>query len=238
MRTWAMGYWWSMKWTTFLYNFGWSDWVPFLNGWIAKCAMAVPVVGYLVLFNDGVARHLSFNDLASEEQLSVFALHASTRLKLIYFGLIFLGSANILYRWRRPYIFHIGTDQFDYVERALVHFTVETYIDIHSVIRHEGHHTPHGKYHDAEFDGFLDKATGRNSRGVAPHAVSNWSEAKSKFEGLLRSILIENFHRNNIKRRFALTCCLLSALCGYALLLIPSADLFVKVIRVTLKGVT
>jgi hypothetical protein len=87
--------------------------------------MAVPVVGYLILFNDSISQHLSFNHLASEDQLSVFGLSASARLKLIYFGLIFLGSANILYRLRRPYIFRIGTDQFDYVERALVHFTAQ-----------------------------------------------------------------------------------------------------------------
>jgi hypothetical protein len=224
---------WKMKWATFRYNFGWSAWVWCLDGWIAKCAMAVPIVGYLVLFNDGVSRHISFNELASEDQLSVLSLSASGRLKLIYFGLIFLGAANILYRWWRPYIFRIGTNQFDYVERALVHFTLETYIDLNSVIKHEGHRTQHGKYYDAEFESFLSVATGKSGRVNA-----SWSEAKSKFEGLLRSILIESFFRNNIKQRLALTGCLILALCGYGLLLIPSVDLFVKVIRVTMKGLT
>jgi hypothetical protein len=199
--------------------------------------MAVLVVGYLVLFNDGVSQHLSFNDLASEHQLSVLSLSASGRLKLIYFGLIFLGTANILYRLRRPYVFRIGTDQFDYVERALEHFTVENYIDANGTIKHEGHHTLHGKYDDAEFKSFIDVATGGVTRALGSHAAVDWNAAKSKFEGLLRSILIEIFFRNNIKHRLALTCCLLLALCGYALLLIPSVDLFVKVIRVTIKGV-
>jgi hypothetical protein len=227
-----MGYW-EMKWGIFWYNFGWSAWVWCLDGWIAKCSMAVPVIGYLVLFNDSVSQHLSFNDLASEHQLSALSLSASARLKLIYFGLIFLGSANILYRLRRPYIFRIGTDQFDYVERALVHFTVENYIDLNGIIRSEGHHTQHGKYYNAEFDSFLDVATGHNQPGVG-----NWNVAKTKFEGLLRSILIENFFRNNIRHRLALTCCLFLAFCGYALLLVPSADLFAKVIRVTIRGLT
>ncbi|AND92600.1 blr7681 [Bradyrhizobium diazoefficiens USDA 110] len=224
---------WRTEWSTFHYNLGWSRWVRFLDGWIAKCAMAVPVVGYLVLFNDGVSQHISFNDLASEHQLSVLSLTASGRLKLIYFGLIILGSANILYRLRRPYIFRVGTDQFDYVERALVHFTVDNYIDLNGVIRHEGHRTLHGKYDDAEFDSFVDAATGRNNPDVG-----NWNLAKSKFEGLLRSILIETFFRNDVKHRLALTCFLLLAFCGYGLLLIPSFDLFVKVIRVTIRGVT
>lgn len=197
--------------------------------------MAVPVLGYLILFNDSISQHLSFNHLASEDQLSVFGLSASTRLKLIYFGLIFLGTANILYRLRRPYVFRVGTNQFEYVERALEHFTVENYIDINGTIRHEGHHTLHGKYSDAEFEKFLSIATGNDFLSV--QATMDWSTAKSKFEGLLRSILIENFFRNNVKHRLALTCCLLLALCGYVLLLIPSVDLFLKVIRVSLKSV-
>jgi len=200
--------------------------------------MAIPVVGYLVLFNDSVSQHLSFNALASENQLSVLGLGASERLKLIYFGLIFLGTANILYRFRRPYVFRIGTDQFDYVEKALEHYTVQNYIDTRGTITSGGHHTLHGNISDAEFETFLDFATGKNNTGRNTSANVDWNAAKSRFEGLLRSILIENFFRNDIKRRWALTSCLLLALCGYALLLIPSFDLFVKVIRVTIRGAT
>ncbi len=228
---WRMDYW-RLKWDVFHYNFGWSDWVWCLDGWIARCSMAVPVVGYLILFNDSVSQHLSFKELAGEDQLSVFSLTAPARLKLIYFGLIFLGTANILYRLRRPFVFRIGTNQFDYVERALEHFTVQNYIDADGAIKSEGHHTVGGgDYSRAEFQTFLDLATGNT---VTP---ADWSTAKSRFEGLLRTILIETFSRNNVKRRLALTCCLLLALCGYFLLLIPSADLFVKVIRVTIRGV-
>ena len=107
---------WRSRWSSFDYNFGWSDYVFLFDGWVAKCAMAVP----------------------------------AARLKFIYFGLIFLGSANILYRIRRPFVFKIGTNQFEYVENALKHFTVSAYIDIHGLIRHEGHHTLHGKYYDSE----------------------------------------------------------------------------------------
>src|SRR5262249_10862015 len=137
--------WWNdlrFRWSIFLYNYAWSDYVFLFDGWIAKCAMAVPVVGYLILFNDSVSQHLSFNKLA-QENLVCFGLSSIARLKLIYFGLIFLGSANILYRLRRPFILRIGTNQFHYVENALRHFTVSAYIDIHGVIRMEGHHTLH-----------------------------------------------------------------------------------------------
>jgi hypothetical protein len=226
---------WEMKWSTFTYNYGWSDYVFLFDGWVAKCAMAVPVIGYLILFNDSVLQHLSFNKLASEN-VSGFGLSSVARLKFIYFGLIFLGSANILYRFRRPFVFKIGTDQFEYVEKAIKHFTVSAYIDIHGVIRHEGHQTLHGKYYDAEYDAFLNLAIGeKGDHSQRQESTADWAAAKSKYEGLLRSMLIENFFRNNVRRRFSLSYCIFLSLLGYGLLLIPSADLFVKVLRVSFR---
>jgi hypothetical protein len=220
------------KWDTFSYNYRWSDYVSLFDGWIARCSMAVPIIGYLILFNDSISQHLSFNNLANEN-LVWFGLSSILRLKLIYFGLIFLGAANIIYRWRRPFVFKIGTNRFDYVEKALEHFTVSAYIDIHGTIRHQGHHTLHGKYDDAEYDAFLDLAVGEGPAGAARDV--NWAAAKSRYEGLLRAMLIENFARNDVKRRFSLSCCLALSLTGYLLLAIPSADLLIKVVSVSLK---
>lgn len=225
---------WKLKWGTFVYNYGWSRYVFMFDGWIAKCAMAVPVIGYLIIFNDSISQHLSFNKLANEDALR-FGLSAIARLKLIYFGLIFLGSANILYRIRRPYVLRIGTNRFDYVEKALTHFTVSDYIDIDGEIRHYGHHTLHGKYYDSDFGAFVDLALGKSGAAGNQGSSANWLTAKNKYEGLLRSILIENFFRNNIRRRVSLSFCIILSFVGYMLLLIPSADLFIKVLRVVLR---
>jgi hypothetical protein len=224
-----------MRWSTFSYNYCWSDYLFVFDGWIAKCAMAVPVVGYLILFNDTISQHLSFNKLASENTIG-FGLTPIARLKLIYFGLIFLGSANILYRIRRPFVLKIGRNRFSYVEKALEHFTVSAYIDIHGTIRTEGHHTLHGKYYDSEYEAFLDLALGKKiSKRERDDSTSDWAGAKSKYEGLLRSMLIENFTRQDVSRRGSLTTCIVLSLVGYFLLLIPSADLFLKVVSVSLR---
>jgi hypothetical protein len=223
-----------MKWTSFNYSYGWSDYIYLFDGWVAKCAMAVPIIGYLILFNDTISQHLSFNKLAGENVLS-FGLSSVARLKLIYFGLIFLGSANILYRIRRPFVFKIGTNQFEYVETALKHFTLSAYIDIHGLIRYEGHHTLHGKYYDAEYEAFLNLAAGeKGERLQRDESTADWTQAKRRYEGLLRSMLIENFYRNNVKRRLSLSYCIFLSLFGYVLLLIPSLDLFLKVLKVSL----
>jgi hypothetical protein len=230
--------WWlrhfKLKRDIFTYNYRWSDYVFLFDGWIARSAMAVPVVGYLIIFNDSISQHLSFDKLA-QESTAGFGLSPVLRLKFIYFGLIFLGAATILYRLRRPFVFRIGSNQFDYVENALRHFTVAAYIDIHGTIRHEGHHTLHGKYYDAEYDAFLGLALGHKheQRRQRDETTADWTAAKNRYEGLLRSMLIENFSRNDVKRRFSLTCCILLALAGYFLLLIPSSDLFIKVLAVS-----
>jgi hypothetical protein len=208
-----------MKWGVFAYNYAWSHFVFLFDGWVAKCAMAVPIVGYLILFNDSVSQHLAFNELAAETSISS-GLSPSARLKLVYFGLILLGAANIAYRVKRPFVLRLGTDSFQYVENALRNFTVSSYVHIHETVRHEGHHTLHGKYYDSEYDAFLNTALGEMRAGERDEATANWSMAKSKHEGLLRSMLIENFARNDVKKRFWLTGCILLSSLGYSLLLI------------------
>jgi hypothetical protein len=218
-----------MKWSTFYYNYRWSNYVALFDGWVAKSAMAVPIVGYLILFNDTVSEHLSFNKLASENSFP-HGLSSIARLKFIYLGLILLGSANILlgsanilYRLRRPFVLTIGASQFSYVEKALEHFTISEYINIHGEISHYGPRTLYGKYYNAEFDAFLDLALGaRRSNGERDESRANWTGAKSKYEGLLRAILIENFSRHVVRRRVWLTFCILIASLGYLLLLVPS----------------
>jgi hypothetical protein len=196
--------------------------------------MAVPIVGYLILFNDSISQHLSFNRLA-DESTTHFGLSSLARLKFIYFGLIFLGSANILYRLKRPFTFRVGTNQFNYVEKGLSHFTVSAYIDINDEIQIRGHRTLHGKYYDVDWDNFLDLALGKRGAIGRDASSANWLEAKNRYEGLLRSMLIENFYRNNIRHRTPLTLCLILALADFVLLLIPSADLFIKVMIVVFR---
>ena len=225
---------WRSKWSEFAYNYGWSRYVILFDGWIAKCAMAVPILGYLILFNDSISQHLSFNKLADESSIH-FGLSSLVRLKIIYFGLIFLGSANILYRLRRPFTFKIGTNQFDYVEKGLEHFTVSAYININGEIQTRGHHTLHGKYYDADWDTFLDLALGKREALGRNESTANWLEAKNRYGELLRSMLIENFYRNNVTHRISLTLCLIFATAGYFLLFIPSIDLFIKVMIVVFR---
>ena len=222
-------------WQTFTYNYSWSDYVGYIDGWIPKLALSVPILGYLILFNDSVSEIISFKHLAKEE-INSFGLEGASRLRLLYFGLIFLGVSNFIYRIKKPYIFKFGTNLIDYTKNCLYIFTLGDYIDIHGTIRHEGHLTLSGKYYDSEWEGFLEAAknTGEGTEKVIRDG--DWESAKSKYGGLLRDMLRENFFRNDIKGRFWLTVCLILSSIGYLFLAIPSVDLFLKVVVSTFHG--
>lgn len=225
------------RWHSFWYNFGWSSCVKYIDGRIPRLAMAVPIVGYLILFNDTIAERLTFNTLASEAT-SAFGLTGTARLKLVYLGLIALGVANVLYRWRRPYLFKLADNQIDWINRALINSTMSNYIHFHGKIRHSDMdpYTTGGKYYDSEWDDFCDSAMGpKISSGSheRDHQKAHWNEAGEKHESLLRSILTETYFRDDTTTRQAwLVACIAVATLGYGLLGVPSLDLFLKVTSV------
>lgn len=221
------------QWQTFSYNYKWSDYVRLLDGWVPKCAVLVPFFGYAILFNDTVSSMFSFAHLAGAD--SGWRLFSNLdRLRFIYFGLIMLGAANLIYWWRRPWVTKTATNQFDYVERGLNNFTLGDFIQIHHSIRREGHVTLDGKYYDSEWDGFREAASNKGEGTDAVERTGNWDDAKRRYGSLLRSMLRENFSSGIRLRRLSLSVCLLLALVGYALLIVPSAELFVRVTAATL----
>ena len=219
----------KMRWQTFIYNYRWSDYVNYIDGWIPKLALAVPVLGYLILFNDQITQSIVFKKIANEGSLE-FGLESVERLRLIYFGLIFLGVSNFLYRIKKPHQFKFGDNFVDYCRTGLEIFTLGDWIDMHGSIRHQGHLSTKGKYYDSQWDGFLEAA---ENTGEGSHKVErdgDWEIAKRKYGGLLRDILYENFFRSDISRRGWLTFCLSLSTLGYLFLLLPSLDLFIKVV--------
>lgn len=216
-------------WGTFIYNYQWSNYVSYIDGWIPKLALTVPILGYLILFNDRASELIEFNQLAGE-QIDGIGLEGVQRLRLLYFGLIFLGLSNFIYRVRKPYQFRFGTNFVDYSRTCLDIFTISDYINLHGSIREEGHISVRGKYYDSEWEGFLDAAsnTGEGTENV--ERDGNWEESKRIYGSLLRDILYEAFLRCDRGRRGWLTSCLAISTLGYIFLLLPSLDLFIRVI--------
>lgn len=192
--------------------------------------MTVPLLGYLILFNDSVSELLTFQVLIGESESS-FGLSGSQRLRCLYFGLVSLGVSNIIYRLRRPYIFRFGTNITEYTRTCLEIFTSYDFTQIHHRIRADGHLTIGGKYYDSEWDGFLADARDPDAGTEQAKNTGDWSLAVRKHGDLLRAMLSENFFRGETTRRPWLTACLMLSSCGYLLLIVPGADLFIKVAK-------
>jgi hypothetical protein len=221
-------------WQIFTYNFGWSNYVDQLDGWIPRLSVSIPIVGYLILFNDSITKNLTFLDLTSGH--SAFGLSGVARLKFLYLGLVLLGFGNILFRLKRPYVLWKSRDESAFVENCLKNFTLTTYLELHEKIRHSGFdaYTRHGKYYDSEWEAFYAHASG-HSPGLPQisqrHQFGHWVEAREKYESLLRGILMETFFRENTQTRQAwLMICIAISSTGYLFLAVPSVDLFVKVL--------
>jgi hypothetical protein len=216
----------------FLYNFSWSGWVKFIDGWIPKFAFFIPFIGYLILFNDKISAILVFENLTNAEIIKT-GLSAEVRLKLLYFGLIILGLSNFIYRMRRPYQFRFGDNHIDYTRTCLEIYTLSDYENIHGKLRQEDPFTPKGKYYHSNWKGFLEAANNTGEGTDEVERDGNWELAKSQYGGLLRDMLYENFFRNDVENRVSLTACIILSTFGYLLLIIPSIDIFIKVLRST-----
>src|SRR2546425_10048424 len=83
----------SIWWSTFVYNFAWSDWTAYIDGWIPRFCFFIPIVGYLILFNDRVVGMMEFHQLTREPYFD-WGLTTSARLRCIYYALFCLGVSN------------------------------------------------------------------------------------------------------------------------------------------------
>jgi len=219
-------------WSAFSYSYRWSDYVMYIDGWIPKLALSVPILGYMILFNDKITELLVFKELANEDVLQ-FGLSGIQRIRLVYFGLIFLGVSNFIYRIKRPYVFDFGTTLIEYMKTCFDIFAFNEYIQIHNEIKKEGALTPMGRYGSIEWDGFIKIArTPSERRERFEHVIhsTNWEDAKNKYSGLLRNMLSEQFFRYDIKKRYWLSLCLGLSTIGYLMLIVPGVDIFAKVL--------
>jgi hypothetical protein len=218
----------NVWWGTFTYNFAWSDWVEYVDGWVPRFSFFFPLVGYMILFNDQISAIVQFKTITHQSTYA-WGLSAAARLHFIYYALFFLGVSNFLYRFKKPYVFRFGKDSVEYTRTAFESFTFQDYLDIHSTIRQKGAWTTQGKYYDTEWEGFVIAARNQGEGTGAVTRTGNWEDAKNKYGSLLRSMLRENFFQGDTRGRVWLSCCILLSTIGYGLLIVPSLDLFAKV---------
>uniref|UniRef100_UPI003B51D8E0 hypothetical protein n=1 Tax=Roseovarius indicus TaxID=540747 RepID=UPI003B51D8E0 len=235
----------ASKWRVFVYNFTWDDYATYLNGHITKAALVIPIFGYAVIFNDYVTDELTFENLTNEVQTTFF-LDPDARLRLLFFASLILAAGNLSYRLMRPHAMKVGESLEDYSEYFLNHVPSPAFLRLHREIQSSDFdpYTTDGKYNHDDWELFWREAhwsqSGRNLldedtllEDLYDYQRVDYEQAKRRHKSVLLSILRETYFRETRKRRPQLTFCILLATVGYALLIIPSLDLTLRVIELT-----
>lgn len=207
---------------------GWSEWKPFIDGWIPKFSFFVPIIGYYILFNDTVLEFLKLNYLTGNQDEP---MNLNLKIYGLYFGLFFLGISNIFYHIKKPSILKLGIDQFSYSEKALRSFS---FSDFNSIYRNlnDKNFQPSWEPFKKDFDGNL-----KANLGISYVGRTTWSEIISKHEEYLRNLLQTVFCVENSKRRAELLFCIALSSFGYFFLFAVSFSTFISVTISALKKI-
>ncbi|MCZ4367608.1 hypothetical protein [Sulfitobacter dubius] len=209
---------------SFWYNFRWDDYVTLFEGPLSKAFAIVPIFAYLIIFNDALLDQFGFSELIGAEDSSYF-LEDGSRLRFAYFGLIFLGLGQLLFIWRRPFVLKQAKSQSEYIAFVQSVFTPRDFIEVYGRIESHGHTTLYGNDELRQWESFKQQIT--------DHTIVNYSykAAIEKFSGLVRCLAIDHYVTYVKTRKTWLLVSLIMVLAGYALLSIPSIDLFFRVVE-------
>ncbi len=217
----------------------WDYVEPYLNNKFSRSAILIPVFGYLILFNDYVVGNVNFKNLTSPLETKLL-LSDSARLKFVYFGLVIVAINTFMHRILRPRILSQGRNLPEYMDHALTYFTIGQFVTLYQNQGNSPELAPFSKQwaaflNDARWTigGPKENLSTRESKRIQ---TVSFSAAKKTHEDLLRTILTQTYNLETSIKRKSLIAFLVFATTGYLLLLIPSFDLFMRVVLATFSG--
>jgi len=100
------------------------------NNEFSKIVGVVPIVGYLILFNDSLVETLSFKEFVggSDNLGSPFLLSSLFKLRLTFFGSLFLLFANIAFRVSAPHVLSHSKSDIEFSEKVADSYSVREII--------------------------------------------------------------------------------------------------------------
>lgn len=105
-----------MQWPT------WKELRTIGNSGAVRAAILVPVIGYLIILNSNIAYYLQLHGIEpAHGSMTWWDRLWSTKLYLIYFGLMCLGLGSACYQWKCPHFVKKYSDWTDYVAGTSPH---------------------------------------------------------------------------------------------------------------------
>jgi len=221
-------------------SFQWHKCDPLANSTAAKASLLIPVFGYLVLFNDAIVQNLSFSKLLEGGEGKTL-ISGDLRLQLVYFGLVFLAFGSVWYTKRRPFLLIKSKDKTTYVQDALSGFPISSFCFQFYAIRKRTNsdNWPLFPFEDKQFENFLVTACGNQMSGInleleeevmcQLRSVNSRNDAVARNHEFLTRLCSVYFDLETNSRKLECVLLYLLLILAYAVLLLPSLDMFVSV---------
>ena len=118
------------------YFFQWPFLEQLANNQVGRLVSAIPIVGYLILFNDQFANAVSFHSIAgsSHENQSLFWFNSIFKLRSAFIGSLLILFANILFAAFAPKVLKASKDDLQFSERVFESYSKDEIVQIESEV--------------------------------------------------------------------------------------------------------
>lgn len=202
------------------------------NNDFTRVVALIPVAGYLILFNDEIAGMVSFDALAGvgEANRSPFLLDGLTKLRLVFFGSLFVLCSFVTYRLFRPEVLEASKNDLEFSELVRQRYSVYELAQIEERV--------HSQSWTERTDAFWTVLGERRSKkplvsGYRPDARAQMFSKHGDYIGFLAREWWEGMMHTH---RPARICSLVFGVWGYAMLVIPTLDIAQAVLRHLFTG--
>ena len=186
----------------------------------------VPLAGYLILFNDEIARFTAFDTLAgiTDQAGTTFLIGSVTKLRLVFFGSLLVFGSNVIYRiWHPPVLDESGSAT-EFASRVRQDYTVREIANIEADVCSEGR-----RPRLSDFWVFLDSMRKRPVlQGYRPDMRGLLFSKHGDYISFLASEWWVGMMHSNRPARLA---ALALGIAGYVLLAVPTIDIAQAVVR-------
>lgn|GEM_PF-3144248 len=190
---------------------------------IARFASAVPVLGYLILFNDRFVDSISFDFIACQacESEPNFLFSGIVKLRLAFFGCLFLLVANILFKQFSPKILASSKTDLDFADRVFVNYSSSEICSLELEVLADN-----WKYRTPLVSEFIKNRSNFRTKGNVP-ILSEFNSHNFLLEkqgGYIRAIAREWWSGEMHKTPIARAATTVTVYIGYFMLLAASFD--------------
>ncbi|NVO56874.1 hypothetical protein HW561_13855 [Rhodobacteraceae bacterium B1Z28] len=102
------------------------------NNDLTRVVALVPIIGYLILFNDQIAEIASFRVIAGVEPgaETPFFLTGVAKMRLVFFGSLLLLFSNLIFKAFRPHVLELAKGDIEFAARVSERYSVHELADM------------------------------------------------------------------------------------------------------------